>query len=58
MPRGKRDRQARCPVCSGLLAPIATKRAIPKFCPFCSAVLPDPNTAGYNRMITSTRVRK
>ena len=54
----RKDRQARCPVCSGLLAPIATKREIPKFCPYCNARLPDPNEAGYNRMITQARVQK
>ena len=54
----RKDRQARCPVCSGLLAPIATKREIPNWCPYCNARLPDPNEAGYNRMITQARVQK
>lgn len=52
-----RDRQARCPVCQGLLAPVRNKREIPKYCPYCSVRLPDPNEAGYNRMISNAKVR-
>lgn len=54
--RPGRDKQLRCPACSGELERLATKAGVPKFCPWCSAPLPHPRERGFDRMMRGSDI--